>query len=118
GLDAAFFIVFVPQTVRNEAGYLAARADALAKFDAIHRMTDHLYSDRIGLATTAAEARELHAQGKLVALIGMENGYVIGRDLSLLEEYRNRGARYLTLVHNGHNDIGDSAQPSATLDNM
>jgi membrane dipeptidase len=118
GLDAAFFIVFVPQTARTDAGYLAAKADALAKFDAIHRMTDYLYPDRIGLATTAAEAREIHAQGKLVALIGMENGYVIGRDLSLLQEYRDRGARYLTLVHNGHNDIGDSAQPSATLNDV
>lgn len=118
GLDAAFFIVFVPQTTRDETGYLAAKADALAKFDAIHRMTDHLYGDRIGLATTAAEARALHEQGKLVALIGMENGYVLGRDLSLLEEYRRRGARYLTLVHNGHNDIGDSAQPSMTLGDM
>lgn len=115
GLDAAFFIVYVPQTTRTEQGYLAAKADAFAKFDAIHRMTDHLYSDRIGLATTAAEARALHAQGKLVAMIGMENGYVIGQDLSLLEEYRRLGARYLTLVHNGHNDIGDSAQPSMAL---
>src|SRR6187549_212741 len=52
GLDASFFIVYVGQGERNEAGYLAAKADALAKFDAIHRMTDFLYSDRIGLATT------------------------------------------------------------------
>src|SRR3970282_398534 len=37
GLDAAFFIVYVPQTARTPEGYLAARADALAKFDAIHR---------------------------------------------------------------------------------
>ena len=96
GLDAAFFIVFVPQTARDATGYLAAKADALAKFDAIHRMTDYLYSDRIGLATTAAEVRALHADGKLAALIGMENGYVIGRDLSLLEVYRDKGARYLT----------------------
>ncbi len=118
GLDAAFFIVFVPQTTRTDVGYLTAKADALAKFDAIHRMTDYLYADRIGLATTAAEVRDIHAQGKLVALIGMENGYVIGRDLSLLEEYRNKGARYMTLVHNGHNDIGDSAQPQATLNDM
>jgi membrane dipeptidase len=110
GLDAAFFIVYVGQSPRTAENYLKAKADALAKFDAIHRMTDWLYSDRIGLATTAAEARALHAQGKLVALIGMENGYVIGKDLSLLEEFRRRGARYLTLVHNGHNDLGDSAQ--------
>jgi membrane dipeptidase len=115
GLDAAFFIVYVGQTERNEAGYLAAKADALAKFAAIHRMTDFLHGSRIGLATTAAEARALHAQGRLVALIGMENGYVIGQDIALLEEYRAQGARYMTLVHNGHNDIGDSAQPRPAL---
>ena len=110
GLDAAFFIVYVGQQERTEENYRKATADAVAKFDAIHRMTDTMYPDRIGLADTAAEARELHAQGKLVALIGIENGFVIGQDLSLLEDFRKRGARYMTLVHNGHNDIGDSAQ--------
>src|SRR5690606_13184627 len=118
GLDGAFFIVYVGQTPRTEEGYRQAKADALAKFDAIHRMTEFLYADRIGLATTAAEARALHQAGKLVALIGMENGYVIGQDLSLLAEYRARGARYLTLVHNGHNDIGDSAQPQERLNDV
>jgi membrane dipeptidase len=115
GLDAAFFIVYVGQTERTEANYLATKADALTKFDAIHRMTDFLYPDRIGLATTAAEARALHADGKLVAFIGIENGYAIGKDISLIQDYRDRGARYMTLVHNGHNDIGDSAQPQERL---
>ena len=115
GLDAAFFIVYVGQTERTQENYLAAKADALTKFDAIHRMTDTLYPDRIGLATTAAEARALHEAGRLVAFIGIENGYAIGRDISLIQEYRDRGARYMTLVHNGHNDIGDSAQPQQRL---
>lgn len=110
GLDAAFFIVYVGQQPRNEMTYLDVRADALAKFDAIHRMVE-LYPDEIGLATTAAEARALHEQGKLIALIGVENGFSIGRDISVLEEFRERGASYFGLVHNGHNDIGDSAQP-------
>jgi membrane dipeptidase len=118
GLDASFFIVYVGQGERTEAGYLAAKADALAKFDAIHRMTDFLYPERIGLATTAAEVVAIHAQGKMVALIGIENGYVIGKDISLLEEFRKRGARYMTLVHNGHNDIGDSAQPQARFNDV
>lgn len=118
GLDASFFIVYVGQGERTEAGYLAAKADALAKFDAIHRMTDFLYPDRIGLATTAAEAEAIHAAGKMVAMIGIENGFVIGKDISLLAEFRKRGARYMTLVHNGHNDIGDSAQPQARLSDV
>lgn len=115
GLDAAFFIVYTGQTPRNDTGYAGAKADAAAKFSAIHRMVDLQHEDQIALATTADEVRSLHAQGKLVALIGMENGYVIGKDLGLLQSYREQGARYLTLVHNGHNDIGDSAQPQARL---
>jgi membrane dipeptidase len=118
GLDAAFFIVYVGQTERTEANYLSTKADALTKFDAIHRMTDFLYPERIGLATTAAEARALHAEGKLVAFIGIENGYAIGQDISLIQDFRDRGARYMTLVHNGHNDIGDSAQPQQRLNDV
>ncbi len=111
GLDAAFFIVYVGQLFRTPENYARVRRDALAKFDAIHRMTDDLYPERIGLATTASEAMTLHEQGKLVALIGIENGFAMGQDLTVLEDFRRRGARYMTLVHNGHNDIGDSAQP-------
>ncbi len=42
-------------------------------------------------------------------MIGIENGYVIGKDLTLLEKYYNLGARYLSLTHNGHNDLADSS---------
>jgi membrane dipeptidase len=115
GLDASFFIVYVGQQPRTPDNYRLAIADAVTKFDAIHRMTDYMYPDRIGLADTAAGARQLFAEGKLVAFIGIENGFVIGEDLSLLEDFRRRGARYMTLVHNGHNAIGDSAQPQARL---
>lgn len=115
GLDAAFFIVYVGQLERTPENYARARRDALTKFDAIHRMTDALYGDRIGFAQTAEEADSIHRDGRLVAMIGIENGFVIGQDLSVLEDFRNRGARYMTLVHNGHNDIGDSAQPRSAL---
>ncbi|MGB6339640.1 MAG: dipeptidase, partial [Candidatus Aminicenantaceae bacterium] len=48
-------------------------------------------------------------EGKRAAFIGMENGYPIGRDLSLIEKYYNRGVRYITLCHSGDNDICDSS---------
>ena len=51
-------------------------------------------------------------------MIGVENGFSIGQDISLIEDYKNRGARYMGLVHNGHNDIGDSAQAQDTLNDM
>ncbi|HSG64411.1 MAG TPA: membrane dipeptidase, partial [Gammaproteobacteria bacterium] len=57
------------------------------------------------------DVERLIAEGKLAAAIGIENGYVIGTDLELLDRYYELGARYMTLVHNGHNDIADSASP-------
>jgi membrane dipeptidase len=115
GLDAAFFIVYVGQTERTPENYAQAKADAMTKFDAIHRMTDSLYPDRISLAYTADDMSRIVADGKLAAAIGIENGYVIGNDLDLLNRYHELGARYVTLVHNGHNDLADSAQPRPQL---
>lgn len=118
GLDAAFFIVFVMQRKRTEANYARAIADAFVKYAAIRRMTDHDYSGRIGLALTAADVRRIHGEGRRVALIGIENGFSIGRDLGLLDAHYAFGARYLGLVHNGHNDLGDSAVPNAALGDL
>ena len=112
GLDVGFFIVYVGQTERTPENYEAAQRGAMTKFEAIHRMTNQMYPDLIGLAYTADDVERIHAEGRLVAAIGIENGYVIGRDLSLLETYHELGARYITLAHNGNNDIADSAQPN------
>ena len=115
GLDAVFFIVYVDQTKRDATGYAEAASEAFAKFASIHRMTDELYSNQIRLALSPADIRRIHAESKSVALIGIENGYSIGKNIELLDIYYKLGARYFGLVHNGHNDIGDSAQPKASL---
>ena len=113
GLDVAFLIVYVGQTARTAANYERAQQQAMQKFDAIHRLAKDLCPDRIGLAMSADDVERIHRSGRLVAAIGIENGYVIGKDISLLEKYHSLGARYMTLAHNGHNDIADSWQPSA-----
>ena len=114
GLDAAFFIVYVGQTERTPENYAKAKEDAMTKFDAIHRMTE-MYPDEIELAYSADDIERIHNSGKLVANIGIENGYVIGKDLSLLKKYHDLGAQYITLAHGGHNDIADSATPRENL---
>jgi membrane dipeptidase len=113
GLDVAFFVVYVGQTPRTPENYARAQEQALTKFNAIHRMANELCPDQIELAFSADDVERIHRSGKLVAAIGIENGYVIGRDLALLQRYHELGARYMTLAHNGHNDIADSWQPSA-----
>ncbi len=115
GLDVAFFNVFVAQTERTPDNYAQAKTDAMTKFDAIHRMADEMYPDLIELAYSTDDVERIHSSGKLVAAIGIENGYVIGNDLSLLERYHQLGARYITLSHGGHNDISDSSRPRPEL---
>jgi membrane dipeptidase len=109
GLDVAFFIVFVGQTPRTPENYERAKADAMTKFDAIRRMASTMYPDRIELAFSPADVARIHGAGKLVAAIGIENGYVIGRDVSLIRRYFDLGARYMTLAHSSNNDICDSS---------
>ena len=110
GLDASFFIVYVGQPnpkqvpdALSPAGYERAYKEAVAKFDAIHRLTEQIAPDKIGLALTAADVRRIAASGRKVALIGVENGYPIGEDLRRVQEFYDRGGRYMSLAHNGNN---------------
>ena len=111
GLDAGFFIVYVAQLERTPENEAIAEDQARTKFNAIHRMAEEMYPEEIEIAYSADDVERINASGKLVAAIGIENGFVIGRDLSLLESYYDLGARYMTLAHSGHNDIADSATP-------
>jgi len=108
GLDASFFIVYVGQGPLTPEGYANAYQQAVDKFDAIHRLTEEFAPDKIGLALTSADARRLHAQGKKIAFIGVENGYPLGEDLGRIKEFYGRGGRYLSLAHNGHSQLSDS----------
>jgi membrane dipeptidase len=115
GLDAAFFIVYVGQNRGENAftreAYDNAYRQAIEKFDAIHRLTKEIAPDKIELALTAADVRRIAAAGKKVALIGVENGYPLGDESTAIErvrEFQKRGARYLSLAHNGHSQLADS----------
>ncbi len=115
GLDAAFFIVYVGQGERTPEGYANANRTAMSKFEGIRRMAYDMYPDQIELAYTADDVERIHAEGKLVALIGVENAYGIGTDLSEWQRYYDLGARYVSLTHNGHSDFGDAAVEVARL---
>ena len=108
GLDAAFFIVYVGQGPLTPDGYRDAHAAAIEKFDAIHRLTDPIAPDRIGLALTSDDVRRIAGEGRKVALIGVENAYQLGTDLASFADFHARGARYVSLAHNGHSQFSDS----------
>lgn len=116
GLDAGFFIVFTPQGELTEEGYAEAAEAAEEKYRGILRML-RANPDTIALATTADEVEARNAEGKLVALIGIENGYPLGTTPEEVAEtvamWAERGARYVSITHFGHNQFGGSSNPSS-----
>jgi membrane dipeptidase len=108
GLDVAWFIVYVGQGELTDEGFTNATAQAMEKFDAIHRLTEDIAPDRIELALTSDDVRRIAASGKKVAMIGIENAYQVGTDLDNIRVFAERGGRYMSLAHNGHSQFSDS----------
>lgn len=108
GLDVAWFIVYTGQGDLTQEGYALAASNADDKFNAIHRLVSEYAADRIELALTAADVRRIWKSGKKIAMIGVENGFPIGEDVNNVEVFYNRGARYMSLAHNGHSQLSDS----------
>ena len=115
GMDGVFLAVYVEQKKRDAEGYKNAYESAMGQFEAIHRLTEKMYPDRCELATSPGDVERIAKTGKRVIIIGMENGFAIGKDISNVERFYNLGARYITLSHNGHNDICDSCNPRKKL---
>jgi membrane dipeptidase len=108
GLDVAWFIVYVGQGDLTPEGFDKAYTQADEKFKAIHRLCEDIAPDQIELALTSEDVRRIAASGKKVAMIGVENGYPIGNDISRVKEFHDKGARYMSLAHNGHSQLSDS----------
>lgn len=108
GLDAVFFSVYASQEERTQDGYVWAREKARLMLDEIHKMGER-YAHLVEVATSPEDAYRLQQEGKRAVFIGMENGYPIGKDLSMVNEYYKRGVRYITLCHSQDNDICDSS---------
>ncbi|WP_103069996.1 dipeptidase [Aquimarina sediminis] len=108
GLDVAWFIVYTGQDSLTPSGYEKAYKNAISKFDAIHRLAEKIAPDQIELALTSSDVRRIHKTGKKVAMIGIENGYPIGKDINNVKKFYDLGARYMSLSHNGHSQLCDS----------
>ena len=108
GLDVAWLVVYTAQGELNEDGYEAAYKNAISKFDAIDRLVNEYAPDQVELALTSEDVRRILAKGKKVIMIGVENAYSMGINTSNVEKFWKRGARYVSLSHNGHSQFSDS----------
>lgn len=108
GLDVAWFIVYTGQDSLTDNGYKNAYKNAMSKFNAIYKLVNEIAPNDIELATTSDDVRRISESGKKVAMIGIENGYPVGLDITNVEKFYNLGARYMSLAHNGHSQLSDS----------
>ncbi|MDE7165407.1 MAG: membrane dipeptidase [Bacteroidaceae bacterium] len=108
-LDASIMVAYLPQGERDEESLKAATRKADDILTGIEKMVEE-NAQAAAIARTPDELFRLKEEGKKAIMKGIENGYAIGRDLSRVEHFWKRGVVYMTLCHNGDNDICDSAR--------
>ena len=108
-LDGTIMVAYLAQGARDEDGLKAATAKAN---DILSKMEDMAArcAARVAIARCPDDLRRLKLEGRHGIMLGIENGYAIGKDIKNIEAFRNRGVVYMTLCHNGDNDICDSAK--------
>ena len=108
GLGAIFFSIWMPSKITGPE----AVDRALIQIDAVREQV-RKHSKDLVLATTAAEIRDAHKQGKIAALLGVEGGHMINSDLGVLRSFAALGVRYMTLTHSGNDEWADSSTDKA-----
>ena len=111
-LDATIMVAYLQQLGLSDEDLLAATAKADRILNEIEAMVAKS-SSYVNIAYTPADLYRLKAEGKKAIMMGIENGYAIGKDITNVERFRNRGVVYMTLCHNGDNDLCDSARGHA-----
>lgn len=111
-LDAVFMVAYLPQGERDDESLHNATDYAVERLLKVTGQQEK-YPDRMGIAKTPDDLWRLKQEGKKAVFLGIENGYAIGKDLNNLRIFSEMGISYLTLCHNGDNDICDSAAGNA-----
>ncbi|MDR1221744.1 MAG: gamma-glutamyl-gamma-aminobutyrate hydrolase family protein [Tannerella sp.] len=107
-LDAVFMVAYLPQGARDDASFQKAYEYVMDRLSQVTAQAA-LYPGRMGIACTPDDASQLKQEGKRSVFLGVENGYAIGRDIHKLKRLKEVGVSYITLCHNGDNDLCDSA---------
>lgn len=110
-LDATIMVAYLQQGKRDDASLLEATDKAHRILSDIEMMA-HKCEGHVRIAKTPAELYRNKAEGLKSVMLGIENGYAIGKDLGNIQAFRDRGVVYMTLCHNGDNDICGSAKKS------
>ena len=109
GLDVATMVAYIPQGPRDAHSLSVATEYA----DSLLAGIAERVGNNSGYAVLCDDPDRLSGfkgEGRKIIMRGIENGYAIGLDISNIERYSRMGVVYMTLCHNGDNDICDSAR--------
>jgi membrane dipeptidase len=116
GLDAIFLVAFIDQGPLDAEGYVSA-------IDTAKNLVDHLLdvvadcNDMARLGRTAQDAHDNEKDNLATIYLAIENGHAIGDSLAMLQEFYDKGVRYITLCQLYSNAIcASSLDPEATED--
>jgi membrane dipeptidase len=104
GLDIQVFSIWVPPEKKQKSYYDQANE----QIDSIYNLTARNLPS-MGVARNETEIRNLLAEKKFVAILGMEGGHPLDDDLVKLNHFYNRGVRYITLTWNNSTSWASSA---------
>ena len=105
--DATIMVAYLPQPTDNPTVF----ADNI--FDKIEAIVAQ-NSSYISIARTPADLWMNKHRGLKSIMLGIENGIALDGKLENLQHFAERGIVYMTLCHNGDNDICDSARGNHT----
>ena len=108
-LDATIMVAYLEQQGLTDEDLLTATAKADRILNEIEAMVAKS-SQFVNIAYTPTDLYRLKAERKKAIMLGIENGYAIGKDLQNVERFRNRGVVYMTLCHNGNNQLCGSCR--------
>ena len=111
-LDATIMVAYLKQEERDPDSLVKATKKADSILSQIEQMAAE-HADSMAIAYTPDELYENKRNGKKSIMLGIENGYAIGSDIANVERFRKRGVVYMTLCHNGDNELCDSAKGKA-----
>ena len=115
GLSAACFVAYVPQIGRTPASEDAAYGRSVSMLEHINRMGQTPSTIPVRITSRADAIVAAKRDGFLAVVPCVENGFAVGADLSRIATFRQKGAIYMTLTHNGHNALADSCNPRRDL---
>ena len=118
--DATIMVAYLPQpkdgkTFADCVPFPVAGPKAYA--DLIFDKIQAIVADNaryIALAATPDDLWLDKHQGLKSIMLGIENGLVLEGDLANIAHFAQRGVVYITLCHNGDNDLCDSAKGAST----